>query len=453
MGEAIQNESNVNLLALVFLVAMCFVIMLGSRRSAVGALLAMAAFIPLGQEIYVAGLHFYFLRILILVGIVRLLARQEITGFKLNSVDKLVIAWRLVVFVCSLIREPSPEVFGVTYDDLGIYFVFRLLMRDGADASEYLRLLAFVGVVTAACMVYEDFTQHNPFFVFGGVPEITVIRDTRFRCQGPFRHPILAGTFGATLFPLMAGLWQQRGKGRQLALAGIIASLAITVVSASSGPLLTFMAAALGFAMWPMRDRMHLFRRSVVAVLVVLSLVMTAPVWYLISRLSDMFGGSGWHRSWLIDQFLTHITQWCYIGTDYTANWAPAGEVMQYNPNMMDITNHYVTQGIKGGALGLGLFIAGIVACFKIVGRAVWSDSEWSYNPKLAWALGISLACHCTAFISVSYFDQIQVFWFWLLAAIAVVPEQALRKAEEENSVTEAEHFDDDYTATGPQEN
>jgi hypothetical protein len=453
MGEAIQNASNVNLMALLFLVAMSFVILLGSRRSAVAALLAMAAFIPLGQEIYVFGLHFYFLRILILVGTVRLLARQETVGFKLNSVDKMIIAWRLVVFICSLIREPSPEVFGVTYDDLGIYFVFRLLMRDGEDASEYLRILAFVGIVIGACMIYEDFTRRNPFFIFGGVPEMTVIRDTRFRCQGPFRHPILAGTFGATLFPLMVGLWQQRGRGRSLALAGIIASLAITVVSASSGPLLTFMAAVLGFALWSLRERMHLFRRSIVAVLIVLSLVMTAPVWYLISRLSDLFGGSGWHRSWLIDQFLTHITQWCYIGTDYTANWAPAGEVMQYNPNMMDITNHYVTQGIKGGALGLYLFIAGIVACFKIVGRAVWSDSEWSYHPRLAWALGISLACHCTAFISVSYFDQLQVFWFWLLAAIAVVPEQALRKAGEENSIPEAENFDDSFTAVGPQGN
>ena len=40
----------------------------------------------------------------------------------------------------------------------------------------------------------------------------------------------------------------------------------------------------------------------------------------------------------------------------------------------------------------------------------------------LIWALGVCLASHCAAFISVSYFDQIQVFWFWLLAVIAGVP-------------------------------
>ncbi len=140
-----------------------------------------------------------------------------------------------------------------------------------------------------------------------------------------------------------------------------------------------------------------------------------------------------------------------YIGTSYTANWAPGGEVMPNNPNMMDITNHYVTQGIKGGALGLVLFIAVVVVCFKIIGRAVWSRSGWSYQPKLAWALGVSLACHCTAFISVSYFDQIQVFWFWLLAAIAVIPEQAGRKAAAESASGEtAGNFDEDCATAGP---
>jgi hypothetical protein len=50
----------------------------------------------------------------------------------------------------------------------------------------------------------------------------------------------------------------------------------------------------------------------------------------------------------------------------------------------------------------------------------------------LIWALGVSLASHCAAFISVSYFDQIQVFWFWLLAVIAGVPVWAHRELAEE---------------------
>ena len=72
MDDAAQSGTNINPLALVFLVATVFVILFSSRRNAVGALLAMAALIPLGQEINVAGLHFYFLRILILVGVCRI---------------------------------------------------------------------------------------------------------------------------------------------------------------------------------------------------------------------------------------------------------------------------------------------------------------------------------------------------------------------------------------------
>lgn len=50
----------------------------------------------------------------------------------------------------------------------------------------------------------------------------------------------------------------------------------------------------------------------------------------------------------------------------------------------------------------------------------------------LLWAFGVCLAAHCAAFISVSYFDQIQVFWFWLLAVIATVPMWAVQKSDED---------------------
>ena len=40
----------------------------------------------------------------------------------------------------------------------------------------------------------------------GGVPEITVVREGRLRCQGAFAHPILAGCFWAEQLPLIAAL-------------------------------------------------------------------------------------------------------------------------------------------------------------------------------------------------------------------------------------------------------
>jgi O-antigen ligase len=88
------------------------------------------------------------------------------------------------------------------------------------------------------------------------------------------------------------------------------------------------------------------------------------------------------------------------------------------DPKNMDITNNYIMQGIMGGILGLGLFLAIIISCFKIAGRLV-RKRDLPLHPKLVWTFGVCVACHSTAMISISYFDQIQVFWFWLLAVFA----------------------------------
>jgi hypothetical protein len=436
---------NVNPLALTFLLAMAFVILWSNRRNAVGAVLAIAALIPLGQQITLFGLHFYFLRILILVGLCRLLIKQETNGFKLVTLDKLFICWMVVGFICELLRGGSAETFGAVYDAAGIYFLIRIWTQTSEDVLAHLRLLAFLAIIVGICMAWETIRREDLFYVFGGVAKIPTERDGRFRAEGPFLQPILAGTFGATLFPLLIGLWRNGGRGRWLVLGGIVGSVIITVASASSGPLLTFVAALIGFGLWPMRERMHFFRRSIVIVLIGLTLVMNAPVWYLIARMSDVTGGGGWHRSWLIQQFMTHLSQWWLVGTSYTANWAPGGEVMPNNPNMMDITNQYVAQGIHGGILCLGLFVAIIVICFKTVGRFVRGELEPTVHRIMLWALGVSLASHCAAFISVSYFDQIQVFWFWLLAVIAGVPLWARQGLEAETVQNVAEKIDDSY--------
>lgn len=422
---------NVNPFALIFLLASAFIILRSSRGYAVGAMLAIAAFVPLGQQIPLFGLHFYFLRILVLVGLCRVLMRRETIGFKLATMDKLFIWWVVAGFVCEMLRGGSAQTFGAVYDAIGAYFLFRIWMRTDEDVLAPLRLLAVVAIGIGICMAWETIKHQDLFYVFGGVPLVPMERGGRYRAEGPFLQPILAGTFGATLFPVLIGLWRNDGRSKLLTIGGIIGSLMITVASASSGPLLTFVAAMIGFGLWPIRERMYIFRRAIVALLVVFTLVMNAPVWYLIAKVSDVVGGGGWHRSWLIEQFLTHIGQWWLVGTSYTANWAPGGEVIFNNPNMMDITNQYVAEGIHGGIWGLGLFVAMIVVAFKTVGRAVRDEAKPAVERILIWALGVCLASHCAAFISVSYFDQIQVFWFWLLALIAGVPVWAYREVEE----------------------
>jgi hypothetical protein len=148
-------------------------------------------------------------------------------------------------------------------------------------------------------------------------------------------------------------------------------------------------------------------------------------VWYLIGRVSELTGGTGWYRSFLIEQSIKHINEWWLIGSSETAHWSPWASNLSADKKNMDITNHYIIQGLRGGVAMLGLFLAIIATCFKTVGRLIRDEEHLILDKKLVWAFGIALACHCAAFISVSYFDQINVFWYWLLATIAALPRQS----------------------------
>jgi O-antigen ligase len=125
----------------------------------------------------------------------------------------------------------------------------------------------------------------------------------------------------------------------------------------------------------------------------------------------------------LIDLAIKNFDDWWLVGYGHTLTWAPKNWVgafgMAIDSENIDITNHYLQEGLRGGLLQLGLFIAIITTCFRVIGRAVRAGVHAPLSPKLSWALGAGLAAHCMAFSSVTYFDQIQVFWFWFLAIIS----------------------------------
>jgi uncharacterized membrane protein len=86
---------------------------------------------------------------------------------------------------------------------------------------------------------------------------------------------------------------------------------------------------------------------------------------------------------------------------------------------MMDITNQFVAEGVDGGLLKLVLFVAIIVGCFKILGRQLHVEEVKSPATFFVWAIGVSLFAHCLSFMSITYFDQSIVIWYWLLAVIS----------------------------------
>lgn len=424
MEANIQDTTNFTPLAVGLLLVMVYLTWQLPRRLAACPLLAMVCLIPLGQTLVLFGMHFQLFRILLLVGVARVVARGEAARMKFNRLDKLFLWWVLVSVVFGTMAQPSLDLFvsrlGEAYNAVGCYFFVRCVVVDFEDIVTCVRALAVLSLPVATFMVIEKETSRNLLSVFGGVPAITIVREGHLRCQGAFRHPILAGTFGATQIPLFVALWFLRPQLRQLAASAIIASLIIVVTASSSGALMALFAGIAGLALWKWRSHMRVIRWGAVVAILGMAMVMNAPVWYLFAKLGNVTGGTGWHRAWLIDQAISHFDEWWLFGTTYTAHWGPGGLVLASDPNNMDITNQFVWEGVQGGMLRLVLFLAVIVQRFRVVGRQVLSEAVKSPHAALfIWALGVSLFAHCLSFMSVTYFDQIIVLWFWLLAIVS----------------------------------
>jgi hypothetical protein len=378
----------------------------------------------LGQSLVIGSLNFHLIRILILFGLVRIAIRGELFRIRPTAIDVVVVAWLMVSSFLYVLFDGQyvalTERMGYAYNALGVYVLVRAAINSFDDIVFTVKLCAVVVLPLAVFFTIEHVTGRNPFAVLGGVSSFSEIRDGKVRCQGPFKHPILAGTFGATIMPLFVGLWMYGKGNRLLAAAAIAAATTIVYTSASSGPLSAFAVAIAGLMCWTLRNYMRFVRWGIVMSLVALDIVMKAPIWFLIDRLSSLIGGDGWYRSALIDAAVGHFDEWWLIGTGYTVHWMPTG--IRGDANSTDLVNEFVAQGVHGGLLSLLLFIWLIVMCFKATGRSVHNAATQSDNRGfLIWAIGCGLLGHVASFFSVSYFDQIIIFWYLTIGMSAAL--------------------------------
>ncbi len=418
---ATDNTTFINGIGLAFGLLMGLLMLALPRRLALVPVIAMVCYVTMGQRVMVLGLNFTLIRILLLFGLLRVLARGEWRGAlgagPLHPIDRMMLWWVLASIVTYTLLWQTGEAFvnrlGLAYDALGLYFLFRVLVQDIDDIHMVLRQFAWFAMPLALTMLLEKSSGRNPFAALGGVPPETLVREGVLRCQGPFAHPILAGAFGSTLLPLFAGLWQQR-QHRLLALLGLASAAVIASTAGSSGPMMAAAAGLAGMWLWPMRRHMRMVRWALGLGVLGLHLAMQAPVWFLLARVGVFGGSTGYHRAILIDHAVHHFPEWWLIGTYSTAQWGF---------HMFDVTNQYVLVGVQGGLVTLLLFVALISRAFGAVGRALPACGDaHPLRQRLAWALGASLTVHAVNYISVPYFDQNIVNWYLLLAMIATLP-------------------------------
>jgi hypothetical protein len=353
-------------------------------------------------------------RVVILIGLIRAATNGWLSWSARNRLD-LLLAIFAIIALCSTLghqwQTPNPLIvrLRLVLDVMGAYLYMRAYLADADALHGFSRSLAIIMIPFAIFLLIEKKSGINPYAKIGSVNSESMVRDGKTRAQGPFGTPILTGTVGAVAIPLLIPLWRNQ---RRIAMAGLMSSFIVVYATASSGPIGTALLGLAAVALWKWRQHLKPLLIGLCTCLIVLHLIKERPIWYLMA-LMDLVGGStGWHRAYLIDMALQHLNEWWWCGTDYTRHWMPYGLVAV--PEHCDLTNYYIHLGVIGG-LPLALTLLAIqMKSFRLMGRrmAYCADEFW------IWCLGSALFSHMVTFLTISYFDQIYVFYWGLLGGL-----------------------------------
>lgn len=401
--------------SLVFLVIAGVSLVALPRRWAALPLLLAAAYTTREPIVDLGPASLSVLRVLVVIGIARVLVRGERIATGIVTLDRLIVAWAVLLVVMSAFHSSNAWTLrlGMVWGDIGTYLLLRVFIQDLTDVKRLFGAFTVALAPLALLMLYEKYAQHNPFAIMGG-SGLANIREGHVRAYGPFAHSILAGTVGAACFPMALYVWRQN---RFVALLGLAATLGIVYASTSSGPIMMVGFALAALWLWNVRSRLRLVRWGSVAMICGLQIVMQDPVYFLMARVDITGGSQGWYRAQLIRSSLQHINEWWLAGTDYTRHWMPSG--IPANANNTDITNHLLAMGVLGGLPLLILFVAVLASAFRAVGRAVRAHEGQRDTQFLSWTLGAILFAHVMNFWAISLFDQSVVFLYLIFAAIA----------------------------------
>jgi hypothetical protein len=375
-------------------------------------MILLSIMIPLGQKIEILNLNFHVFRLLILAGWVKILFNHNLRLEKIEKVDKVIIYWVTVSFIIYIIQQYSIDAvvsrLGFAYNAIGVYFLYRILIKRNEDINTICNTLAIASAFVAIFMLIEQSTGKNFFYIFGGVEKFTSVRMGRLRSQGPFAHSINAGVFGATMFTLYFSMWRHKWGSAFFGIIGVISACVMVITSSSTTP---FVAGIAGFAallFWPYRNHMRTVRYGILFAAVFLQIALVSPIWAFIKQIEVIRGSSALHRFGLVDNLINRFDEWFLVGTSSTAKWGS---------RMDDKANQYYVEAVNGGFLKLALFTLIIIFCFKMIGEKIKKSTDTSSRKKL-WALGSALFANLVAFVGISYWDQMLFIWYLFLALI-----------------------------------
>ena len=339
------------------LICLIFIVLAAPRRWALMGMMAGVLYLTQVQQVNVAGFNLFAIRFLELAGFIRVMSKGEFSFSSLNKIDRALLFFYIYLAVVYSLRSTDElaTVIGLSVDAFLCYFTFRGLIADMEDFRWFLGSFFILLAPYAAMVLIESLTRHNMFSVIGGGMG-GWSRGDRFRAVGTFRNPDLLGALGASFLPLYIGLAcakVERFRGR----LGIGLCLVIVYSSNSGGPIGATALGIAGWLLWKKRMEMRTVRRCIVGGLVLLALVMKAPIWYLLDRVTVITGGDGYNRAYLLDISFQNLNEWWLAGMPIkeTVNWFPYSHPLTGGA---DITNQFISFGLTAG---LGAIILVIV--------------------------------------------------------------------------------------------
>lgn len=404
-----------NALSFLVTIVLCVFLFIAPRRLFLLPFIIAVCIVPMNQRIIFFDLDFTLLRLLIIVSILRLTMMGETIKIQWNMFDKLMLSWILIGSVVYIIQQASFGAviykLGFIVDSLGMYWLFRQVLRDWESLAFTVKIFAIFAVVTAPLIAME--TQEYSFFSNFG-PTVGSFHRDRFRAAGAFPHYIILGCFWATLLPFFYAQIKIN-KNKLLNWMAILASLSNVIFSASSTPFMTVGSIIIFWQLYSYRKHGKAIFWGTCCTLILLHLIMKAPVWHLMARVNIFGGSTGFHRYFLFNNFVNHVSEWFVLGTKSTAHWGHA---------QTDLTNQFVLEGVRGGMITLMLFIMLIYNAVKISGKyslnSVIPQTQW-----ISWGICVAILGHFVTFWGVSYFGQINMLLYFAFSLVGFIQEQS----------------------------
>lgn len=359
---------------------------------------------------------------MILFGVFRIVLKQEINTIRLNILDKITLIFVIIKTLTYVLLWQSFSalimMIGSGFDILGIYFLSRFFIQRAEDIFTFFRLMSVLLILIATFVTIEAFTGKNLFYIFGGLPEFSEIRDGIVRCRGPFGHSISMGIFAAMFIPYLYYTFFIVKTDKVITLITFFAILVIEINTGSSTPIISMIAAIFGCLMWSFRYYYKNIYLSFTFLLVTFQVFMNAPVYHLIKHFSLFDSSSIYHRFELIDEAINRFAEWWFVGTKGVANWGYL---------LGDTANHFVGVAVGGGIFSLITFILIIVISFKTLGWAIIYYSKKRNAQYMALMLGTMLFACIVSFFGISLWDQLIIAFYTNIALIALIEEKRIK--------------------------